>query len=59
MKSNNMSMQGGGYYNENCTLQGLAIDKALSLLEPPKYQGRSISVLFKHFRYLELLCPIC
>ncbi|KAI1021983.1 hypothetical protein LB504_007268 [Fusarium proliferatum] len=39
-----MSMQGGGYYNENCTLQGLAIDKALSLLEPPKYQGSTITL---------------
>ncbi|EXL94590.1 S-adenosyl-L-methionine-dependent methyltransferase [Fusarium oxysporum II5] len=39
-----MSMQGGGYYNENCTLQGLAIDKALSLLEPPKSKGTSITL---------------
>ncbi|KAM5519589.1 hypothetical protein FOXYSP1_18013 [Fusarium oxysporum f. sp. phaseoli] len=44
MKSNNMSMQGGGYYNENCTLQGLAIDKALSLLEPPKSKGTTITL---------------
>ncbi|KAF4501660.1 Benzoate carboxyl methyltransferase [Fusarium agapanthi] len=44
MKSNNMSMQGGGYYNENCTLQGLAIDKALSLLEPPKCKGKAITL---------------
>ncbi|KAL5590012.1 hypothetical protein FOVSG1_011879 [Fusarium oxysporum f. sp. vasinfectum] len=39
-----MSMQGGGYYNENCTLQGLAIDKALSLLEPPKSKGTTITL---------------
>lgn len=54
-----MSMQGGGYYNENSTLQGLAIDEALSLLEPPKWKGSSISALVKHFRYLELLCQLC
>ncbi|KAF5540040.1 benzoate carboxyl methyltransferase [Fusarium phyllophilum] len=39
-----MSMQGGGYYNENCTLQGLAIDKALSLLESPKSKGKTITL---------------
>ncbi|KAF5687022.1 benzoate carboxyl methyltransferase [Fusarium denticulatum] len=44
MKSNNMSMQGEGYYNENCTLQGLAIEKALSLLELPKYEGKAITL---------------
>ncbi|KAG4291749.1 hypothetical protein FPRO06_13002 [Fusarium proliferatum] len=44
MKSNNMSMQGGGYYNENCTLQGLAIDKALSLLEPLKWKEKNITL---------------
>ncbi|KAG5791136.1 hypothetical protein H9Q69_009815 [Fusarium xylarioides] len=44
MKSNNMSMQGGGYYKENCTLQGLAIDKALSLLESPKCNGKTITL---------------
>ncbi|RBR05703.1 hypothetical protein FVER53590_29972 [Fusarium verticillioides] len=44
MKSNDMSMQGGGYYNKNCTVQGLAIDKALSLLEPPKCNGKTITL---------------
>ncbi|KAG5821127.1 hypothetical protein H9Q74_001893 [Fusarium xylarioides] len=44
MKSNNMPMQGGGYYKENCTLQGLAIDKALSLLESPKCNGKTITL---------------
>ncbi|KAF5598054.1 benzoate carboxyl methyltransferase [Fusarium pseudocircinatum] len=44
MKFNNMSMQGGGYYNENCTLQGLAIEKALSLLELLKHEGKAITL---------------
>ncbi|KAF5716527.1 benzoate carboxyl methyltransferase [Fusarium globosum] len=39
-----MSMQGGGYYNDNSTLQGLAIDKALSLLEPLKWKGKNITL---------------
>ncbi|KAF5624631.1 benzoate carboxyl methyltransferase [Fusarium tjaetaba] len=42
MKSNDMSMQGGGYYNDHSALQGLAIDKALSLLEPPQFKGKTI-----------------
>ncbi|KAF5551399.1 benzoate carboxyl methyltransferase [Fusarium mexicanum] len=44
MKPNNMSMQGGGYYNENCSLQILAIEKALSLLEPPNFKGKTITL---------------
>ncbi|KAF4987262.1 hypothetical protein FGRMN_10464 [Fusarium graminum] len=44
MEPNDMSMQGEGYYNANCTLQSLAIDNALSLLEPPEVNGTSITL---------------
>ncbi|KAK2690815.1 hypothetical protein QWA68_010334 [Fusarium oxysporum] len=42
MKADNVSMQGGGYYNENSNLQGQAIDKSLELLRPSGHQGLSI-----------------
>ncbi|KAF4970215.1 hypothetical protein FSARC_2701 [Fusarium sarcochroum] len=41
MKADEVSMQGGGYYNENCSLQELAIDKSLELLSPIQGQGSS------------------
>lgn len=42
METAKVSMQGGGYYNENCTVQGMAIDKALDLLLPVDYNGESL-----------------
>lgn len=39
MKADNVSMQGGGYYNENSTLQGHAIDKSLELLSLSEHRG--------------------
>ncbi|KAF4953603.1 hypothetical protein FGADI_5939 [Fusarium gaditjirri] len=42
MKPDNVSMQGGGYYNENSSLQGQAIDESLKLLRPSGHQGLSI-----------------
>ncbi|KAF5722913.1 benzoate carboxyl methyltransferase [Fusarium mundagurra] len=44
MKADNVSMQGGGYYNENSTLQGQAIDKSLELLGSSGHQGPSITL---------------
>lgn len=37
-------MQGGGYYNENSTLQGQAIDKSLELLDHSANRGPSITL---------------
>ncbi|KAJ4245735.1 hypothetical protein NW762_013859 [Fusarium torreyae] len=42
MKDNEVSMQGGGYYNENSSLQKLAIDEYLKLLTPIQCQNPSI-----------------
>ncbi|KAF5694105.1 benzoate carboxyl methyltransferase [Fusarium denticulatum] len=44
MKADNVSMQGGGYYNENSTLQGQAIEKCLELLGPSVHQSPSITL---------------
>ncbi|KAF5548743.1 benzoate carboxyl methyltransferase [Fusarium napiforme] len=44
MKADNVSMQGGGCYNENSTLQGHAIDKSLELLGLSEYRGPSITL---------------
>ncbi|KYG13685.1 hypothetical protein FVEG_17672 [Fusarium verticillioides 7600] len=44
MKADNVSMQGGGYYNENSTLQGHAIDKSLELLSLSEHRGPSITL---------------
>ncbi|KAF5639457.1 benzoate carboxyl methyltransferase [Fusarium tjaetaba] len=44
MKADNVSMQGGGYYNDNSTLQGHAIDKSLELLGPSAHCGPTITL---------------
>ncbi|KAF5702083.1 benzoate carboxyl methyltransferase [Fusarium globosum] len=44
MRADNISMQGGGYYNENSTLQGQAIERSLELLDPSANRGPSITL---------------
>ncbi|KLO80303.1 uncharacterized protein LW93_6513 [Fusarium fujikuroi] len=44
MRADNISMQGGGYYNENSTLQGQAIEESLELLDPSANRGPSITL---------------
>ncbi|KAL9564843.1 hypothetical protein ACKAV7_011295 [Fusarium commune] len=44
MKADNVSMKGGGYYNENSNLQAQAIEKSLELLRPSEHQGLSITL---------------
>lgn len=43
MEAPKIKMAGGGYYNSNSTLQGMAIDKALEVLGPVQFQGQSIA----------------
>ncbi|KAF5973623.1 benzoate carboxyl methyltransferase [Fusarium bulbicola] len=43
-KADNVSMQGGGYYNDNSTLQGQAIDKSLERLQPSAYHDSTITL---------------
>lgn len=35
-----ISMVGGGYYNANCTLQRLAIEKFLAMFQPSSLEGK-------------------
>ncbi|KAG5751502.1 hypothetical protein H9Q72_011742 [Fusarium xylarioides] len=50
MKADNVSMKGGGYYNENSTLQGQAIDKSLELLRPSGHtEGKNSVRLFSQY----------
>jgi hypothetical protein len=39
MKAAQISMQGGGYYNENSSLQKMAIGKSLSMFPPTAIEG--------------------
>lgn len=34
-----ISMLGGGYYNANCSLQEMAIDKSFELFDPIEFNG--------------------
>ncbi|KAM0719343.1 hypothetical protein Q7P37_005248 [Cladosporium fusiforme] len=44
MKADEIHMQGGGYYNENCILQRLAIEMAFSVFDPIDFQGEAITL---------------
>ncbi|KAF4340309.1 benzoate carboxyl methyltransferase [Fusarium beomiforme] len=44
MRADNVSMQGGGYYNENSNLQGLAIEKSLDLISYSEHESLSITL---------------
>jgi hypothetical protein len=51
MKANHMSMQGGGYYNDNCTLQRKAIEAYLTTFQPAPFESVSHDTyLPTHFR---------
>jgi hypothetical protein len=39
MKDAQISMQGGGYYNDNSSLQKMAIEKSLSMFSPNATEG--------------------
>lgn len=39
MRAEEIHMQGGGYYNDNCILQRLAIELAFSVLDPIDFTG--------------------
>jgi hypothetical protein len=41
MKSDHMSMQGGGYYNDNSTLQKSAIEEYLTTFQPAPFESVS------------------
>ncbi|KAL4725657.1 hypothetical protein ACLX1H_007807 [Fusarium chlamydosporum] len=44
MNTAEVSMQGGGLYNENSSLQELAVDKSVELLSPDGYRETSITL---------------
>jgi len=51
MKANHMSMQGGGYYNDNCTLQRTAIEAYLTTFQPAPFESVSHDTYLPiHFR---------
>ena len=39
MKADRISMQGGGYYNDNCTLQRRAIETYFTTFQPAVLKG--------------------
>jgi hypothetical protein len=46
MKAAQISMQGGGYYNDNSSLQKMAIEKSLLMFPPTATEGITISSRF-------------
>lgn len=48
MRAEEIHMQGGGYYNDNCILQRLAIELAFSVLDPIDFTGTTPFFSYHH-----------
>ncbi|TXB96304.1 hypothetical protein FocTR4_00016283 [Fusarium oxysporum f. sp. cubense] len=55
MKADSVSMEGGGYYNENSNLQGQAIVESLELICPSGHQGMALFTM--NLLYFEQVLP--